>query len=149
MADQKINALPVKTSPTTGDKMLMIGSAEEYQIDYDQLATAILNKLTSKTFALDQGTKTLVAALNELNSKSGAVTDENTLDAVELLKSKFWSTYNTGTILETLASSGPLFCVIGYKNSDDYGAVILFSYFSDRASFVRVTSGSWSTPVYV
>ena len=68
MADQKINALPVKTSPTTGDKMLMIGSAEEYQIDYDQLATAILNKLTSKTFALDQGTKTLVAALNELNS---------------------------------------------------------------------------------
>lgn len=68
MADQKINALPVKTSPTAGDKMLMIGAAEEYQIDYDQLATAILNKLTSKTFTLDQGTKSLVAALNELNS---------------------------------------------------------------------------------
>ena len=68
MADQKINALPVKTAPATGDKMLMIGAAEEYQIDYDQLATAILNKLTSKTYALDQGTKTLVAALNELNS---------------------------------------------------------------------------------
>ena len=70
MADQAINALPTKTSPTTGDKMLMIGAAEEYQIDYDQLATAILNKLTSKTFTLEQGTKTLVAALNELNSKS-------------------------------------------------------------------------------
>ena len=69
MADQAINALPTKTSPSTGDKMLMIGAAEEYQIDYDQLATAILNKLTSKTFTLDQGTKTLVAALNELNSK--------------------------------------------------------------------------------
>ena len=64
MADQKINALPTKTSPTTGDKMLMIGAAEEYQIDYDQLADAILNKLTSKTYSLDQGT-----ALNELNSK--------------------------------------------------------------------------------
>ena len=71
MADQKINELPVKTAPTTGDKMLMIGAAEEYQIDYDQLATAILNKLTSKTYTLDQGTKTLVAALNELNSKTG------------------------------------------------------------------------------
>lgn len=70
MADQAINALPVKTAPTTGDKMLMIGAAEEYQIDYDQLATAILNKLTSKTFTLDQGTKSLVAALNELNSKT-------------------------------------------------------------------------------
>ena len=70
MADQKINALPTKTAPVTGDKCLMSGAAEEYLIDYDKLATAILNKLTSKTFTLDQGTKTLIAALNELNSKS-------------------------------------------------------------------------------
>lgn len=86
MADQKINALPVKTAPTTGDKMLMIGAAEEYQIDYDQLATAILNKLTSKTYALDQGTKTLIAALNELNSKSikNNLTIENLNDLFSL-----------------------------------------------------------------
>lgn len=70
MADQKINALPTKTAPVTGDKCLMSGAAEEYLIDYDKLATAILNKLTSKTFTLDQGTKTLIAAVNELNSKS-------------------------------------------------------------------------------
>lgn len=70
MADQKINALPTKTAPVTGDKCLMSGAAEEYLIDYDKLATAILNKLTSKTFTLDQGTKTLIAALNELNSKN-------------------------------------------------------------------------------
>lgn len=69
MADQKINALPTKTAPVTGDKCLMSGAAEEYLIDYDKLATAILNKLTSKTFTLDQGTKTLIAAVNELNSK--------------------------------------------------------------------------------
>lgn len=69
MADQKINALPTKTTPTSGDKCLMSGAAEEYLIDYDKLATAILNKLTSKTFTLDQGTKTLIAAINELNSK--------------------------------------------------------------------------------
>ena len=66
-----------------------------------------------------------------------------------MLKSEVWSTYNTGIILETFIAGGPLFCVIGYKNADDYGAVILFSYFSNRASFVRVASGSWSTPVYV
>ena len=81
MADQAINALPIKTAPTTGDKMLMIGAAEEYQIDYDQLATAILNKLTSKTFTLDQGTKSLVAALNELNSN---MTNRNYLDKTDL-----------------------------------------------------------------
>ena len=82
MADQKINALPTKTSPTTGDKMLMIGAAEEYQIDYDQLATAILNKLTSKTFTLDQGTKTLVAALNELNSNK--ISNTNSINRTKM-----------------------------------------------------------------
>lgn len=75
MADQKINALPTKTAPVTGDKCLMSGAAEEYLIDYDKLATAILNKLTSKTFTLDQGTKTLIAAINELNSKSQILYD--------------------------------------------------------------------------
>ena len=99
MADQAINALPIKTAPTTGDKMLMIGAAEEYQIDYDQLATAILNKLTSKTFTLDQGTKSLVAALNELNSKSNTrillnrtLTDANTTYEVNMSK------YNRGMV---------------------------------------------------
>ena len=37
-------------------------------IDYDKLADAILTKITSKQFTLDQGSKTLVQALNELNS---------------------------------------------------------------------------------
>ena len=70
MADQMINGLPVKTAPQTGDKLLVIGTAEEQLIDYDKLADAILTKLTSKTFTLDQGSKSLVAALNELNSNT-------------------------------------------------------------------------------
>ena len=52
MADQMINGLPVKTAPQTGDKLLIIGTAEEQLIDYDKLADAILTKLTSKTFTL-------------------------------------------------------------------------------------------------
>lgn len=68
MADQKINELPTKTAPSTGDKMLMIGAAEEYQIDYDKLASAILDKLETKQYSeLDTTAKTLVGALNELN----------------------------------------------------------------------------------
>lgn len=70
MADQKINELPTKTAPSTGDKMLMIGTAEEYQIDYDQLATAILNKLSTQSFSsLDTTSKTVLGAIDELNSK--------------------------------------------------------------------------------
>ena len=68
MADQNITALPVATSPTSLDQLLLVGATEEKLIDYDKLADAILTKLTSKQYTLDQGTKTLPAALNELNS---------------------------------------------------------------------------------
>lgn len=71
MADQKINELPTKTAPSTGDKMLMIGAAEEYQIDYDKLASAILDKLATKQYSeLDTTAKTVLGALDELNSKT-------------------------------------------------------------------------------
>ena len=68
MADQNITALPVATSPASSDQLLIVGATEEKLIDYEKLADAIRTKLTSKTFTLDQGTKSLVAALNELNS---------------------------------------------------------------------------------
>lgn len=69
MADQNITALPVATSPASSDQLLLVGATEEKLINYDKLADAILTKLTSKQYTLDQGTKTLPAALNELNSK--------------------------------------------------------------------------------
>lgn len=70
MADQKINELPTKSAPSSGDKMLMIGTAEEYQIDYDQLASAILDKLSTKQYSeLDTTAKTVLGALDELNGK--------------------------------------------------------------------------------
>lgn len=68
MADQMINGLPVKATTQAGDKALISGVAEEYLIDIDKLADIVLNKLTNKAFALDQGTMTLLAALNALNS---------------------------------------------------------------------------------
>ena len=68
MADQNITALPVTTSPASSDQLLLVGATEEKLIDYDKLADAILTKLTSKQYTLDQGTKTLPAALNELYS---------------------------------------------------------------------------------
>ena len=69
MADQNITALPVSTTPESSDQLLLVGATEEKLIDYDKLADAILNKLTSKNFSLDQGTMPLISALNQLNSK--------------------------------------------------------------------------------
>lgn len=77
MADQAINTLPKKTTVADTDALLMIGTSEEYQIDYGELADAILNKITSKSFTLDQGSKTLVAALNELNSNTKKLSTYN------------------------------------------------------------------------
>lgn len=68
MADQNITALPVATTPESSDQILLVGATEEKLIDYDKLADAILGKIASKDFALDQGNKTLLQALNELNS---------------------------------------------------------------------------------
>lgn len=68
MADQNITALPIATTPESSDQLLLVGATEEKLIDYDKLADAILGKIASKNFTLDQGNKTLLAALNELNS---------------------------------------------------------------------------------
>lgn len=69
MADQAINALSTKTAPETSDQLLLVGTGEPQLIDYDKLADAILNKITSKKYALDAGQMTLLAALNKLNSE--------------------------------------------------------------------------------
>lgn len=69
MADQNITALPVTTAPAESDQFLVVGAAEEKLIDYNKLADAILTKLTSKKYTLNQGSQTLIAAINELNSK--------------------------------------------------------------------------------
>ena len=68
MEDQAINALSTKTAPETSDQLLLVGAGEPQLIDYDKLADAILNKITSKNYDLDAGQMTLLAALNKLNS---------------------------------------------------------------------------------
>lgn len=99
----KFNEYPVKTTPKDADKF-MLYSAEDAAnklIDYDKLADAVLNKLTSKTFGLDQGTMTLPAALNQLNSNrlkpfyKGMIT--NRLVTVPLVPGTYLvSTYRSG-----------------------------------------------------
>lgn len=78
----KFNEYPVKTTPKDADKF-MLYSAEDAAnklIDYDKLADAVLNKLTSKTFGLDQGTMTLPAALNQLNSNPNLMNLDNNIE---------------------------------------------------------------------
>lgn len=99
----KFNEYPVKTTPKDADKF-MLYSAEDAAnklIDYESIADAVLNKLTSKTFGLDAGTMTLPAALNQLNSNrlkpfyKGMIT--NRLVTVPLVPGLYLvSTYRSG-----------------------------------------------------
>lgn len=76
---QNANGLTKVTEVPAGKELIFIDPTtnEGGIITLENLTTQILKKLTSQTFALDQGTKTLPAALNELNSKSFFYDKEN------------------------------------------------------------------------
>ena len=81
---QDVTTVTEVSTINSTDQFYMNQAGKFVQVDYNQLATAILNLITSKTFTLDQGTKTLIDAIDELNSKifsvSRTVTDETELD---------------------------------------------------------------------
>lgn len=71
--DIAATSLDTKTTPAGTDNLILFNQNTNvgYQIDYDNLADAILNKITSKTFANQVGgssAATLLAQLSTLNS---------------------------------------------------------------------------------
>ncbi len=73
------NTLPEVTTIPTGKKLIFTDpdTNEGGIITLENLTKQILQNLTSQTFSLDQGTKTLVQALNELNSNSPELNNGN------------------------------------------------------------------------
>lgn len=68
MGEKYLGQLTAKSAPATGDIMVLEDSEDTKKIDYDALANAILNKLTTKTYTVAGGTNTLIAAIDALNS---------------------------------------------------------------------------------
>ncbi len=123
MADQNITALPVSTTPETSDQLLLVGATEEKLIDYDKLADAILNKLTSKKFSLDQGTMPLISALNQLNSNTSKLAlKENVTDIQALISKASPGTYILFHLSGTNYTGNDLPIDATYK----YGSGIIF-----------------------
>lgn len=126
MPDQKINEIPEKNTPASSDRLLLVGPAEESLIDYDKLADAMLNKLTSKTYSLDQGEKTLIAALDELNSKTFLLKhgieidiDEDLNNLVEPGTYFSKSSTITGTLTNCPMSIYGFFMTVSYATGTD------------------------------
>lgn len=82
MADVYVNALTtISTEPTTTDSLVAVNrnTNEGKIIDYNLLANAILNKLTSKTYSeLNTTSKLLVGAINELDSDVSSINNSST-----------------------------------------------------------------------
>ena len=77
------NALAEATTIPTGKKLIFLDpdTNEGGIITLENLTKQILSNLATQTFNLDQGTKTLLAALNELNSNRscGKITTNTSL----------------------------------------------------------------------
>ena len=133
MEDQAINALSTKTAPETSDQLLLVGAGEPQLIDYDKLADAILNKITSKNYALDAGQMTLLAALNKLNSDRNFFinSQSNTYDNFEAVFNKCLELSIIGVEKVFCANIKSLesYCIVKfYKRSDDSAKMIVFRY---------------------
>ena len=76
MADQNFMDLASKTASGIAgtDYMMLVNNSEAYKALVNDVAEAILGKLTSKSFSgLDTTAKNVIGALNELNSKSAII----------------------------------------------------------------------------
>ena len=152
MADQAINALSTKTTPETSDQLLLVGAGEPQLIDYDKLADAILNKITSKNYALDAGTMTLPAALNALNGKKES-NSENIDSASDLAEDVLEKCHNGEIRLFTIQSTvsiekgspdgqGGFLLAYQSKAGSAYGIVVLFSY--SEKIWMKVKAITWN-----
>ena len=134
------NILTVDDATTISDNdTLFVGQNSQLkQIDYDLLADAILNKISSKSYSeLDTTAKTLIGALNELNGKSIFSIDYNSID-----------NYREGAHFiygELIKDRGYLFGLeYQYTASNmKYGAQFIISWL-EGIKFRKLNSDNWS-----
>ena len=70
MANKTIGQLTAKTTPASTDVFALEDTEDTKKINYDALADAILNKITSKNYTVAGSSQTLINAINTLNNNS-------------------------------------------------------------------------------
>lgn len=145
MADQAINALSTKTAPETSDQLLLVGTGEPQLIDYDKLADAILNKITSKNYALDAGQMTLLAALNKLNSDSLSRKTESITQLPDGNKAKLISIGSTGIDVGSTGEKIPSWSFGIFLPSSGGSDACLLCANSTQITIVYKSSGVWAS----
>lgn len=155
---QNANALATVKEVPTGKKLIFVDPTtnEGGVITLEDLTTQILKNLTSQTFALDQGTKTLPAALNELNSNTSNIitvgnvsagsvgTEFSSIDeaAQYIFDNKIPISENKLILVNF--TFGYQYCMIVQKYYEGkWGAYILFGCNVPSISYHVKTDGEW------
>lgn len=96
MANKIISNLTPKTSPAAADLLAIEDTEATKKIDYNALADAILNKITSKTYSVAGSTQTLISAIDALNSN--------------LYNANLGTVINNNNDLDTYTEPGTYYC---------------------------------------
>lgn len=153
MADQNFMDLASKTASGIAgtDYMMLVNNSEAYKALVNDVAEAILSKLTSKSFSgLETTAKNVIGALNELNSKS-------------ITNQKYYNDANGESIFDIIdvGANNGLYC---YRNISDipesWGAsneyirilkmkeCMFIIRNNSYAYFTTATSGTWRKSWY-
>ena len=131
------NSLTAKTTPGDNDNLLLFDNSTNNgtKIDYDALADAVLNKLTTKTFTNQVGgssAATLLAQLATLNSNFASPTSSTSVFRCRDLE--FEVSYEAGAV-------GSRGCQVSSQNPVPTGAYIhsiLIRGISNSAAFIPI-----------
>ena len=146
---QNANALATVKEVPTGKKLIFVDPTtnEGGVITLEDLTTQILKNLTSQTFALDQGTKTLPAALDELNSNRFSICEKNVSDLDNPPAAFILNTDINPKGLPKLDSNGC--CVIQHNPGNEiYTAQLAFSFGCEKIAIRTKKTDSWSAWKY-
>lgn len=149
---QDVTTVSEVSTINSTDQFYMNQSGKFVQVDYSKLADAILGKISSKTYSLDQGTKTLIAAINELNSKTSneiKFTYKNyPVDSFENISAMLRQCADdmpsdSKTYIARIVYGSTFAAIIQSYDDDTYRAVFAISYTLSEPSFQVKRRGEW------
>ena len=139
------------SSIASGNNVYINQDNKLMQIDYDTLATAILNKLSTQSFdSLDTSSKLVLGAINELNGNMIRVEsvvynygDYDTIyDAIKHYVDNL-ANDNTFHICYFIYGSGHMIFTQKY-HANNYASAFVISYNLQRPIYLFKTDGSWN-----
>lgn len=154
MADQEVMGLTTKSAVGDSDFMMLFNDQEAYKALVNDVAEAILSKLTSKSFSgLETTAKNVISALNELNSKSQNIEERFYMITINTenhstVKIKFNNTTRNFMLIFGSANQSPYLGIAdlkGIQEISDASKVVNIQRDVEQSDLYIITCPTWST----